>query len=192
MRRSTVLVALRSIFKILKGRKLVFINPCARLTAPNERKIPAPVDLNRLRSNLNSTNPAAAALAALLAFHAVRLWQIRQLLLTDIRDGRLHIGDQTIVLAGPVRERLSAYLDYRNTNWPNTINPHLFIHRRSWMHDRPVTPLWINKQLGMSGQLVRQDRILDEAPCHQRRPPHGHRTLRPVGNRSHALHRNRQ
>ena len=31
------------------------------------------------------------------------------------------------------------------------------------MHDRPVTPWWIRKQLGMSGQLIRQDRILDEA-----------------------------
>ena len=161
--RSTVLIALRSIFKILKGRKLVFINPCARMSAPNDRKIPDPVDLQKLRHNLNSDNPTTAALAALLAFHAVRLWQIRAMLLTDLHDGRLHIGDQVIVLADPVRQRLAAYLDYRATTWPTTINPHLFIHRRSWMHDRPVTPWWIRKQLGMSGQLIRQDRILDEA-----------------------------
>jgi hypothetical protein len=161
--RATALQALRSIFKILKGRKLVFINPCARLSAPNDRKAPDPVDLQRLRANLNSGNPATAALAALLAFHAVRLWQIRALHLTDLLDGRLHVGDQVIVLAEPVKQRLAAYLDHRATTWPTTINPHLFIHRRSWMHDRPVTPWWIRKQLGMSGQLIRQDRILDEA-----------------------------
>lgn len=161
--RATALQALRSIFKILKGRKLVFINPCARLTAPSDRKPPEPVDLRQVRDNLNSDNPTTAALAALLAFHAVRLWQIRALQLTDLHDGRLHVGDQIIVLAEPVKQRLGAYLDYRATTWPTTINPHLFIHRRSWMHDRPVTPWWIRQQLGMSGQLIRQDRILDEA-----------------------------
>jgi hypothetical protein len=161
--RSKGLQALRSIFKILKGRKLVFVNPCARLSAPSDRKAPDPVDLQRLRDNLNSDNPTTAALAALLAFHAVRLWQIRGLQLTDLHDGRLHVGDQIIVLAEPVKQRLATYLDHRATTWPTTINPHLFIHRRGWMHDRPVTPWWIRKQLGMSGQLIRQDRILDEA-----------------------------
>lgn len=163
LRRSTVLIALRSIFKILKGRKLVFINPCARLSAPQDRKIPEPVDLRQLRDNLNSDDPATAALAALLAFHAVRLWQLRAMLLTDLHDGRLHVGEQVIVPAEPVMQRLAAYLDYRARTWPTTINPHLFIHRRSWMHDRPVTPWWLHHQLGMSGELIRQDRILDEA-----------------------------
>ncbi|MEN3614280.1 hypothetical protein AAH979_32615 [Plantactinospora sp. ZYX-F-223] len=121
------------------------------------------MDLQRLRDNLTSDNPATAALPALLAFHAVRLKQLRAMLLTDVRDGRLHIGDQVIVLAEPARQRLTAYLNHRAATWPTTVNPHLFIHRRSWMHDRPVTPWWIRKQLGMSGQLIRQDRILDEA-----------------------------
>ncbi|MEU8007479.1 hypothetical protein AB0B66_40505 [Catellatospora sp. NPDC049111] len=163
LQRSTVLIALRSIFKILKGRKLVFINPCARLSAPQDRKVPDPVDLRQLRNSLNSDDPTTAALAALLAFHAVRLWQLRAMRLTDLHDGRLHIGEQVIVLAEPVTQRLAAYLDYRTNTWPTTINPHLFIHRRSWMHDRPVTPWWLHHQLGMSGQLIRQDRILDEA-----------------------------
>jgi hypothetical protein len=163
LRRATVLIALRSIFKVLKGRKLVFINPCSRLSAPQERTVPAAVDLTKLRADLNSDNPATAAIAALLAFHAVRLWQIRVLLLTDHHDGRLHIGDQVVILAEPVRRRLAAYLDYRARTWPTTVNPHLFIHRRSWSHDRPATPWWIRNQLSVSGQSIRQDRILDEA-----------------------------
>ncbi len=125
--------------------------------------MPDPVDLHRLRDNLNSDDPTTAALTALLAFHAVRPWQLRAMLLTDLHDGRLHIGEQVIVLAEPAMQRLAGYLDYRARTWPTTINPHLFIHRRSWMHDRPVTPWWLHHQLGMSGQLIRQDRILDEA-----------------------------
>jgi hypothetical protein len=68
-----------------------------------------------------------------------------------------------ILLAEPVRERLAAYLNYRQQTWPTSINPHLFIHQRNWSHDRPVWPHWINQQLGMSGQIIRRDRILDEA-----------------------------
>jgi hypothetical protein len=91
-------------FKVLKGRKLVFVNPCARMSAPHERKITPGVDLQRLRDNLTSRDPATAALAALLAFHAVRLKQLRAMLLTDVRDGRLHVGEQVIVLAEPGAE----------------------------------------------------------------------------------------
>ncbi|WP_254550363.1 hypothetical protein [Catellatospora tritici] len=161
--RSTLLQGLRSIFTVLKGRKLVFVNPTIRIkvTGPIAAP-PPPVDLQRLRDNLNSTDPTKAALSALLAFHAVRIRQLRHLLLTDLCDGRLHIGDHVILLAEPVRQRLAAYLDYRQQNWPTSTNPHLFIHQRSWSHQRPVWPAWINQQLGMSGQVIRRDRILDE------------------------------
>jgi hypothetical protein len=162
--RSTTLQGLRSIFKALKARKLVFVNPTARIRVPTPNKpIPPPVDLPALREALESADPTRAALAALLAFHAVRINQLCELKLIDVRGGRVHIGDQVILLADPVRQRLTAYLNYRQATWPNSINPHLFIHRRSGLHIRPVTPWWIRKQLKMSGQLIRQDRILDEA-----------------------------
>ena len=48
-----------------------------------------------------------ALLAALLAFHAVRIHQLCALRLTDLRDRRLHVGAQVILLAGPVRQRLA-------------------------------------------------------------------------------------
>jgi hypothetical protein len=68
------------------------ITHAPRLSAANDRKVPDPVDLQTLRESLNSENPAAAALSALLAFHGVRA-----MLFTDVHDGRLHIGDQVIV-----------------------------------------------------------------------------------------------
>lgn len=162
--RATMLQGLRSIFRILKGQRLVFVNPTNRLSAPVRHDMSAPaVDLDALRANLHSDKPTAAAITALLAFHGVRLYQIGTLKLTDLHDGRLHLGDHTILLAEPVRQRLNTYLDYRSATWPTSINPHLFIHRRSWTHTRPATPWWIRKQLGMSGQAIRMDRILDEA-----------------------------
>jgi hypothetical protein len=164
MSRYTTMQGLRSIFRILKGRKLVFVNPTARVHAPApDFPGPAPVELDKLREDLNSDAPATAALAGLLAFHAVRVHQLCGLLLTDVHDGRLHLGDQIIPLAPPVRRRLAAYLDHRQRTWPTAINPHLFIHARSGDTTRPVTSWWIRHQLGLCGQEIRFDRILDEA-----------------------------
>ena len=166
--RASMLQALRSIFRVLKGRQLVFVNPTARLSAPAPYSpTPAAVDLSALRNLLDSDDPVRAALAALLAFHAVRVGQLSRLNLTDLRDGRLHIADQTILLADPVQERLTAYLDYRARRWPNTANPHLFINDQGHTRTRAVTLWWIRQRLGMSGQTIRQDRILNEAHASQ-------------------------
>ncbi|MEV0734331.1 hypothetical protein [Polymorphospora sp. NPDC050346] len=162
--RYTMLQGLRSIFRILKARKLTFVNPTARLQAPQpQAPTPRPVNLDVLRDDLNSSQPATAALAALLAFHAVRVGQLRHLRLTDLHDGRLHLGEQIIPLAPAVRTRLRNWLDHRQTTWPHTPNPHVFIHVRSAITTRPVTVWWIRHQLGIAGQHIRLDRILDEA-----------------------------
>ncbi|WP_244235770.1 MULTISPECIES: hypothetical protein [Micromonospora] len=162
--RYTTLQGLRSIFRILKARKLVFVNPTARVRAPQPTPpAPARVNLDALRADLNSEQPATAALAALLAFHAIRVAQLCHLQLTDLRDGHLHIDGQVIPLAAAVRQRLRAYLDHRQQAWPRSVNPHLFIHARSAITTRPVTSWWIRHQLGIAGQQIRLDRILDEA-----------------------------
>jgi integrase len=93
----------------------VFVNPTARIHQPSPDK-PAPpsVDLDALRQALESPDPATALITALLAFHAVRICQMCTIRLTDIRDGRLRIGDHVIPLAGPVRQRVAGWLDHRN------------------------------------------------------------------------------
>jgi integrase len=164
MPRTVTVQALRSIFRILKGRKLVFVNPTTRISAPSPaRQVPAAIDLDALRAELDADDPTRVVLAALLAFHAVRIYQLAALRLTDIRDGRLHIGDQVIPLAGPVRQRLARYLDYRQQAWPTSVNPYMFLHVRNAGTARHVTPYWIRKQLSMSPQSIRLDRIFDEA-----------------------------
>ncbi len=163
-RHRKTLGALRALFRFLKGRKLVFINPTARLrSCPVQPNQPLPMDTPLLQDTVNSAKPVQAALGALIAFHALRANEVRLLLLTDLHDGRrLHIDQRTIPLAEPVRVKLRAWLDERARRWPNTINPHLFINLHTAVRTCPTSPEWITATLGVSAQAIREDRILNE------------------------------
>lgn len=156
--------ALRSLFQLLKARKIIFVNPTARIrTGRPETREPLPLELTALRQALHADDPARAALAALVSFHALRNAQLRGLQLTDIRDGRLHLPERTILLAEPARTRLAAWLDHRAHRWPGTVNPYLFVNAYTAGRTGPTSNLWINQALGMSPQAIREDRILHEA-----------------------------
>jgi hypothetical protein len=162
--RATTVQGLRSIFKALRSRKLVFTNPTFRIHVPAQAMtVPAAVDLTALRDALDSPSPARAVITALLAYHAIPMRELAGLQLTDIRGGRAHLDDRVILLARPVRDRVDAYLCYRAATWPATVNAHLFIHARTWTSTRPVTPAWISQQLAMSAEHIRLDRIYHEA-----------------------------
>jgi hypothetical protein len=162
--RSLVGQALRSLFHMLKARRIVFTNPTTHIrTGQPETRLPLPVQVTVLREALHADNPARAVIAALIGFHALRSGQLRTLVLTDARDGRLHLPDRTILLAPPARERLAAWLDHRAHRWPATANSHLLINTKTAVHRGQVSHMWINKTLGLSAQAVREDRILDEA-----------------------------
>ncbi len=154
---------LKSLFKILKGRRLVFVNPMRGIDLTRvASNIPLPLDTALIRAELDSPNPATALAVALIAFHALTGKQVRELQLTDIVDGRLRLNGRDIPLAAPVRTRLAAWLDYRNRTWPNTANPHLLINRRTAPrlvaggHSFP----W--KDSAIRPRALREDRILHE------------------------------
>ena len=155
--------ALHAIFKTLKAHKVIFSDPTlhVRLGSLQSRQ-PLPADLAVIRDGLASPDPTTAALTALLAFHALRSGQLRALHLTDVHDGRLHLGDRVIPLAEAVTVRLSAYLDYRASRWPTTANPHLFIHMRTALGTGQVGTRWLGLKLGTAAKDIRTDRILDE------------------------------
>ncbi|WP_433678775.1 hypothetical protein [Nocardia sp. CA-119907] len=162
--RSLVGQSLRSLFRILKARRMVFSNPTTHFrTGRPETRVPLPVPVLRLQEALISDNPARALIAGLVGFHALRSAQLRSLVLTDVRDGRLHLPDRTVLLAPPVRKRLSAWLNHRAERWPDTMNPHLLINMKSGVRTGPVSNVWINTTLGMACQAIREDRILYEA-----------------------------
>lgn len=162
--RATLGVALRSIFTVLRGRKLVFTNPTSRIDiGAVERTEPLPVDVDTLRGLLDSTNPACAALAALVVFHGLRSQELRELRLIDVRDARLRIDERTIPIADQARKRVSRWLDERQSRWPRTANPHVFVHQGNAGNLEPPGRLWIARTLGMAPSTLRADRILDEA-----------------------------
>lgn len=107
--------------------------------------------------------PGTGPLAALIAFHGPRNAELRNLQLTDIRDGRLFLPGTTVVLAAPVRDRLAAWLAERARRWPNTANPHLFINFYTALRTCPVSRPWVSTTLETSAQAIREDRILHEA-----------------------------
>jgi len=163
--RATTGQGLKSIFRVLKARKVLFTNPMARVkTGYAEARQPLPVDLDAVRQALCSTNPAQAAVVALIAFHGLRSGPLRRLRLTDVRDGRLHVDGRVIVLAEPVRARLAAWLDHRASRWSQTTNPHLFVHYRTAGRADPVGPRWVRLTIGpgLTPTAIREDRILNE------------------------------
>ncbi|WP_443166593.1 hypothetical protein [Nonomuraea sp. 10N515B] len=162
-RRTDILGGLRAIFRVLKARKLVFMDPTARIpSGMPPTQIPMPLEPADLRTALMSDDPVCAAMASLLIFHGLRPRQLRSMRLTDLRDGRLYIDDQVILLAPQVGVRLAAYLKYRSSRWPNTANPHVFINHVIATGVAQTTYKWVNKVLGFRAQELREDRILDE------------------------------
>ncbi|MFF2620060.1 hypothetical protein [Kitasatospora sp. NPDC058046] len=123
---------------------------------------PLPVKPETLRQVLDGDR-TRAALAALVVFHALTSGQLRTLKTTDVRDGRLFLGDRRILLAPEVRSRLNAYLRYRTHRWPRTANEHLFISLTTACGTAPVSGVWINELLGIPASRLHFDRILDEA-----------------------------
>ncbi|MEV6831243.1 hypothetical protein [Amycolatopsis sp. NPDC051102] len=158
------LSAVRDLFRVLKGQQVIFTNPAARLPRILVRESePMPMELTKVREAINSGKPVREALAALVAFHALRSSELRHLMLTDLHDHRLHIGQRTILVAPYVQEKIAAWLDERARHWPNTVNPHVFINGHTGVRTCTVTPSWITNTIGASADAIRQDRILHEA-----------------------------
>lgn len=162
--RSTMGAGLRSILTLLKARKVLFVNPIARIqTGSHERRDPLPAHADKIRQSLLSPDPACAALTALVAFHGLRASELRNMQITDLVDGRLQLGKRNILLAEPVRVRLNAWLDYRHKRWPTTANPHVFLNHRNSSRTMPVGGRWLTLAIGIPVHVIREDRILDEA-----------------------------
>jgi hypothetical protein len=162
--RSTMGAGLRSILTLLKARKVLFVNPIARIrTGSHERRDPLPAHADKIRESLLSPDPACAALTALATFHGLRAGELRHMQLTDLADGRLQVGERSVLLAEPVRVRLGAWLDYRNRRWPNGANPHLFLNHRNSSRTTPIGGRWLTLATGIPIHVLREDRILHEA-----------------------------
>lgn len=163
-KRHAAMLGFRSLFTILNGRKLIFADPTRNLHPSRlDGTIPMPLEPAAIRAALNHPDPAIALGVALVAFHALTNLQVRNLQLTDVVDGRLTMPDRRVIpLAEPVRTRLTAWLDYRATKWPHTLNQHLFVTRQTAPRLNPPGHQFPWKKAGMSPKALREDRILHE------------------------------
>jgi hypothetical protein len=162
-RRHAAELGLRSLFKTLKGRRLIFTNPMRGMKhTPVAGNLPLALDPAVIRDEINHPDPVVALAVALVAFHALTGTQLRDVKLSDIVDGRLTTGDREIPLAAPVRTRLAAWLDHRNRRWPECANPHLLVSRRTAPRLTPVGHSFPWKGITLRPQALREDRILHE------------------------------
>lgn len=162
-RRHAAELACRSLFKTLKGRRLIFANPMRGMKHTRlAQTTPLALDPAVICAELNHPDPVVALAVALVALHALRGKQLRAVKLTDIVDGRLTIDDRVIPLAAPVRTRLTAWLDRRNQRWPGCINPYLLVSRRTAPRLVPVGHSFPWKGVTLRPQALREDRILHE------------------------------
>lgn len=154
---------LRSLFGVLKSRKVIFANPTRGVPrTPSNDTVPLPVDTEAIREALNSNDPDTALAVALVAFHALTARQVRAIKLTDIVDGRLTVEGRIIPLAAPVLPRLTAWLDYRARTWPVTVNTYLFVNRRTAPRLTQVSRPFPWRNVRFTPRGLREDRILDE------------------------------
>jgi len=74
---------LRSIFRLLKARKVLFLDPTARVkTGVHPTNQPLPLDPERIgqvRDLLFADDPATALVVALIAFHGIRMGQLQRI-----------------------------------------------------------------------------------------------------------------
>lgn len=124
--------------------------------------IPMPLDTALIRAEFDSPNPAVALGEALIALHGLTGQQVRELRLTDIVDGGLHLNGRDIPLGAPSKARLAAWLDYRNATWPASANPHLLINRRPAPRLVPGGHSFTWRDSAVRPRGPREDRILHE------------------------------
>jgi integrase len=168
--RLLALSAMRSLFGTLKARRVVFANPAAPLTG--RRVQPPPVlpldDSQRARLLGRLHDPAGRLIVLLAGVHALRPSDIRALVLDDAGPAAatLLAGGLTRPLDQLTTGQLRAWLQARHDRWPATANPHLLVNQSTAGGTGPVSRSYIQaavRQLGITAQNLRADRLLGEA-----------------------------
>ncbi len=167
--RRTVVPALRSLFRYVKKRGVVFTNPTTGLKAGRVDLSLLPMTDAEIHAVAQSAHhPAQRLIIALAAIHAARSGTIRHLTLDDldIPNQRITIGGHRRRLDELTLRALRAWLDHRRTTWPHTPNRHVLIAGRTALGTGPVSHVYLQSQLGQHGFTIdrlRGDRILHEA-----------------------------
>ncbi len=170
-RRSSVLVALRSLFAFCKKRKAIFRSPVQGIrVGERTRGTIQPLSQDDVDQAAEAaTTPDARLVLVLAAMHAARFKVIRQIRLDDVDLGnrRITIGGRARPLDDLTRQVLAGWLAHRAARWPGTANPHLMVNQHSANGTEPVSTSYFAKTAlkGKAATLerLRVDRQLQEA-----------------------------
>jgi hypothetical protein len=174
---TTVLYAVRSLFKALKRERVIFHDPARKVRASARPIVPRAVPSDRLAGLIDRTaTPIGKVAVALAAIHALGAHTIRGAQLTNLNrsKGTLGLADvsgklvRLVYLDELTLSLIASMLKERATRWPYSTNPHLLLTRVS-AHDPAAPPMSpyafqrIFRQLGFNARQLCIDRILDEA-----------------------------
>ncbi len=164
-------VALRSLFRFAKRRRLVFADPTRRLhighAAPTRALLPM-TDAQIAAVAHTAVTPAQRLVVALVAVHAARATAIRELTLDDVDLAGRHItlAGHSQRLGEFVHQALLAWLQHRQATWPHTPNRHVLVSAVTATGTAPVSDYYLSWHLLLRGvqlEQIRGDRVLQEA-----------------------------
>jgi integrase len=167
--RLLALAVMRSLFKVLKTRRVIFTNPTAGLELHREPTPPAlGLDPARRAGLLDQLHRPDWRLIVLLAgVHALRPHQIRVLTLDDVdlAAGTLRGGGRSRRLDALTLAELRAWMEVRRARWPGSANPYLLVNQSTAGGLTPVTRGYVQEvfqRLGLTAEHLRVDRLLAE------------------------------
>jgi hypothetical protein len=170
-RRSSVLVAMRSLFAFCRKRKTIFRSPVQGIPVGQRTwGVIQPLSQDEVnQATQAAATPAARLVLVLAAMHTARVKAIREARLDDVDLGnrRIVIGGRARPLDDLTRQVLLEWLAHRGTRWPSTANPHLLVNQHSANGTGPVSTSYFAKTAlrGKAATLerLRVDRQLQEA-----------------------------
>ena len=166
-RRTHTAVALRSLFRTLKARRMIFANPAGRTRPGNFPSRPVlgldAATRSALLTGLDRTDHRLVVLL-LAAVHALPRADIAKLRLDDVdlHQRTLHVRGRRRPIDTLTYDHLVAWLHQRHQRWPNTANPHLLITTQSALNLTPVSTAYFQR-LPIPVADLRADRLLAEA-----------------------------
>lgn len=173
--RRQLATALRSLFRTLKRKRVIFHDLARHLAVDDLTGIPRPVPSDLLAGLLDlAETPFARLTIALAAVHAVPAAEIRTARTADLNLARgtleLRRGllRHTLYLEELTHRLAADWLAYRHQRWSASVNPHLLVSQKAALDpDHPAVHRVILGQVvppnGPTLDRLRQDRILDEA-----------------------------
>jgi hypothetical protein len=167
--RRNALAALRSLFRFARKRRLVFIDPTARITLSSLERHLLPMTDAQIRAVESATRtPPQRLVVALAAVQAARLGSIRELVLDDLDlpNRRITLAGHTQRLGDLTHQALRIWLAQRRDRWPSSPNRHVLISPRTALGNGPVSRTYLHRHLlgdGVDLDQIRGDRVLHEA-----------------------------